>query len=99
MAHSQVFSIILSFILYAKPIQWLHIIGGLVFTASIVITIMLARSKAKRTAASTPVAVPLSDNDFDASCPGDSESAPLTGGSSASAKVQQQQQSPRQQHA
>ena len=41
----QVFSIVLSFILYAKPVTIMHIVGGAVFVLSVVITIHLASVK------------------------------------------------------
>jgi multidrug efflux pump subunit AcrA (membrane-fusion protein) len=58
----QVLSIVLSFILYAKPVHWMHWVGGAVFIMSIVITIYLAGNKRpKHTYTAVATAEPSKD--------------------------------------
>lgn len=52
----QVFSIVLSFVLYAKPVYWMHLCGGGVFVLSVGITIYLASVKKEKKHVYAPVA-------------------------------------------
>ncbi len=65
----KVFTIVLSFVLYAKPVENLHIVGGAVFVASVLISMKLKTDKKKKPAAMPPksdagyVSVPINDPD------------------------------------
>ena len=68
----KVFTIVLSFVLYAKPVETLHIVGGAVFIASVLISMKLKTDKKKKPATAPTtradnsyVAVPVSDTDVD----------------------------------
>ncbi len=44
------FGAVLSFLLYSKPVEQLHIIGGVVFIASVLISMKLKTDKKKKPA-------------------------------------------------
>ncbi len=43
----KVFTIVFSFLLYAKPVETLHIVGGLVFLASVLVSMYLKMGRKK----------------------------------------------------
>mmetsp|Transcript_14874 Transcript_14874/g.28844 ORF Transcript_14874/g.28844 Transcript_14874/m.28844 type:complete len:331 (+) Transcript_14874:184-1176(+) len=47
----KVFTIILSFMLVAKPITYMHVVGGFIFTLSILISVYVKQNKSKKKAA------------------------------------------------
>lgn len=66
----KVFTIVLSFLLYSKPVEQLHIIGGVVFIASVLISMKLKTDKKKKPAGAPGakaeggyVSVPVTDAD------------------------------------
>ncbi len=58
----KVFTIVLSFLLYAKPVETLHIVGGVVFIGSVLISMKLKTDKKKKP--SGPVAGGKVDNSY-----------------------------------
>ena len=58
----QVFSIVLSFMLYGKAVKALHVVGGAVFLASVIASMMLKTGKKKPDASGNGYA-PVSTHD------------------------------------